>query len=609
MKAYQELSREELLSLKTQLEKDYEAAKGKGLKLDMSRGKPAVSQLEMAKDFADALTSESSMKTEDGVDVRNYGLLDGIPEAKKLMADIMGVSVDNVIVCGNGSLSIMYDTVSRSVTHGVCGSTPWCKLEKVKFLCPAPGYDRHFAITQHFGIEMITVPMTPQGPDMDIVEKLVAEDESIKGIWCVPKYSNPQGYTYSDETVKRFAALKPAAEDFRIYWDNAYAIHDLYEDRRDSLMEILSACEQAGNPDMVYEFSSTSKISYAGAGIAAIAASRKNLDDIRKSLTIQTIGFDKVNQLRHVRYFKDINGIKAHMAKHAAQMRPKFEAVLAVLDRELSGLRIGEWTKPNGGYFISFDAMEGCAKEIVARCKEAGVVLTGAGATFPYGKDSKDSNIRIAPSFPTPEEMAQATDLFVLCVKLVSVKKLLERMEQYKRLKRELVAKGAIIDYYRDTMLIPNGNTAQWDLIDHKGAAAVVAVREDGKLLMVRQYRNALERETLELPAGGLNGREEPTDVAAARELEEETGYTCGKMELLNSIYTTVAFCNEKIDIYLATELGRGKQHLDEDEYLNVEAYELEELKQMIYDCRIQDSKTICGIMTYASKVSEQRRA
>ena len=427
MKAYQELSREELLSLKKQLEKDYEAAKGKGLKLDMSRGKPAVSQLEMAKDFADALTSESSMKTEDGVDVRNYGLLDGIPEAKKLMADIMGVAADNVIVCGNGSLSIMYDTVSRSVTHGVCGSTPWCKLDKVKFLCPAPGYDRHFAITQHFGIEMITVPMTPQGPDMDMVERLVAEDDSIKGIWCVPKYSNPQGYTYSDETVRRFAALKPAAEDFRIYWDNAYAIHDLYEDRSDSLLEILGACEQAGNPDMVYEFSSTSKISYAGAGIAAIAASRKNLDDMRKSLTIQTIGFDKVNQLRHVRYFKDINGIKAHMAKHAAQMRPKFEAVLAVLDRELSGLGIGEWTKPNGGYFISFDAMEGCAKKIVAKCKEAGVVLTGAGATFPYGRDEKDSNIRIAPSFPTPEEMAQATDLFVLCVKLVSVEKLLER--------------------------------------------------------------------------------------------------------------------------------------------------------------------------------------
>lgn len=425
MKAYQELSREELLSLKAQLEKEYEDAKGKGLKLDMSRGKPAVSQLNLARDFFDVLASDSDMKTADGVDVRNYGVLDGISEAKQLMADIMEVSADQVIVCGNASLTIMYDTVSRSVTHGVMGSTPWCKLDKVKFLCPAPGYDRHFAITQHFGIDMITVPMTPQGPDMDMVEKLVSEDESIKGIWCVPKYSNPQGYTYSDETVRRFAALKPAAKDFRIFWDNAYAIHDLYEDRRDSLLEILSECEKAGNPDMVYEFCSTSKVSLAGAGIAAVASSKANLDFMRKSLTIQTIGPDKVNQLRHVRYFKDISGIKAHMMKHAAQLRPKFEAVLAVLDQELTGLGIGTWTKPNGGYFISFDAMEGCAKEIVAKCKEAGMVLTGAGATFPYGNDPRDSNIRIAPSFPTPEEMAMATDLFVLCVKLVSVEKLL----------------------------------------------------------------------------------------------------------------------------------------------------------------------------------------
>lgn len=429
MKAYQELSKEELLSLKNQLDKEFEDAKGKGLKLDMSRGKPAVSQLDMGMDIFDVLNSESDMKSMEGIDVRNYGVLDGLTEAKHMMADIMGVSADNVIVCGNASLTIMYDTVSRSMTHGVMGSTPWCKLDKVKFLCPAPGYDRHFAITEHFGIEMITIPMTPQGPDMDMVEKLVAEDDSIKGIWCVPKYSNPQGYTYSDETVRRFASLKPAAEDFRIFWDNAYAVHHLYdEDRQDEILEILSECEKAGNPDMVYEFASTSKISFSGSGVAAIAASKGNLDYIKKSMTIQTIGYDKINQLRHVRYFKDFNGIKEHMKKHAALMRPKFEAVQDVLDRELSGLGIGTWTKPNGGYFISFESMEGCAKAIVAKCKEAGVVLTSAGATYPYGRDPKDTNIRIAPSFPTPEEMEMATDLFVLCVKLVSVEKLLEKL-------------------------------------------------------------------------------------------------------------------------------------------------------------------------------------
>ncbi len=426
MKAYKDLSKEELLSLKAELEAAYEDAKGKGLKLDMSRGKPAASQLDMGMAILDTLNSDSDMKTVDGVDVRNYGGLDGITEAKQLMADLMGVKPENVIVCGNASLQIMYDTVSRSVTHGVMGSTPWCKLDKVKFLCPAPGYDRHFAITQHFGIEMITVPMTPQGPDMDMVERLVAEDETIKGIWCVPKYSNPQGYSYSDETVKRFAALKPAAKDFRIFWDNAYAIHHLYEDRQDEILDILSECEKAGNPDMVYEFSSTSKVSFSGAGIAAIASSQGNLADMKKSLTIQTIGFNKINQLQHARYFKNIDGLKAHMRKHADLLRPKFQSVLNILDKELGGLEIGTWTNPNGGYFISFQAMEGCAKAIVAKCKEAGMVLTNAGATYPYGLDPQDSNIRIAPSFPTPEEMAKATELFVLCVKLVSVEKLLE---------------------------------------------------------------------------------------------------------------------------------------------------------------------------------------
>lgn len=425
MKAYKEMSKEELLSLQAQLNKEYDDVKAKGLVLDMSRGKPAASQLDMGMDFMNVLNADSVLKTEDGVDCRNYGILDGIPEAKKLMGDMLGVPAENVIVCGNASLTIMYDTIARSMMFGVMGSTPWCKLDKVKFLCPVPGYDRHFAITEQFGIEMITIPMTVTGPDMDMVEKLVSTDESIKGIWCVPKYSNPQGITYSDETVRRFAALKPAAKDFRIFWDNAYAIHDLYEDRSDNLLEILSECEKAGNTDMVYEFCSTSKVTFPGSGIAAVASSVANLEFIRKTMTVQTIGYDKINQLRHVKYFKDINGMKEHMKKHASVMRPKFEAVLDVLERELNGLGIGTWVKPNGGYFISFDAMQGCAKEIVNKCKEAGVVMTCAGATYPYKNDPKDSNIRIAPTFPTPEELAVAADLFVLCVKLVSVNKLL----------------------------------------------------------------------------------------------------------------------------------------------------------------------------------------
>lgn len=426
MKAYKDLSKEELLTLQKQLNKEYEEAKAKGLKLDMSRGKPAASQLDMEMDFMNVLNADSILKTEAGVDCRNYGIMDGIPEARKLIGDVLGVSADNVIVFGNASLNIMYDTVARSEIFGVMGETPWCKLDKVKFLCPVPGYDRHFAITEQFGIEMINVPMTEDGPDMDMVEELVNTDPAVKGIWCVPKYSNPQGYTYSDETVKRFAALKPAAKDFRIYWDNAYAIHDLYEEKKDTLLDIISECEKAGNPDMVYEFCSTSKVTFPGSGIAALAASKANLDFIKKFMTIQTIGYDKVNQLRHVRYFKDAEGMKAHMMKHAAIMRPKFEAVFHVLESELNGLGIGSWTEPKGGYFISFDALEGCAKKIVEKCKEAGVVLTGAGATYPYKKDPKDSNIRLAPSFPTPEELAMATDLFVLCVKIVSIEKLLK---------------------------------------------------------------------------------------------------------------------------------------------------------------------------------------
>ena len=423
---YNDMSKEELLALKESLNKEYAEAKAKGLALDMSRGKPSAKQLDVSLGLLDTINSSSDLKALDGTDCRNYGVLDGIPEAKKLMADMMGTTPDHVIVYGNASLNIMYDQISRAYTHGILGNTPWCKLDKVKFLCPVPGYDRHFAITERFGIEMINIPMSESGPDMGMVEEYVSNDASVKGIWCVPKYSNPQGYTYSEETVKRMAALKPAAEDFRIFWDNAYVIHDLYDDNKDEIADIISECEKAGNPDMVFEFASTSKVSFPGSGIAALATSANNIADIKKQLTIQTIGHDKLNQLRHVRFFKDINGLKEHMRKHAEFIRPKFEAVESVLEEELGGLGIGSWTEPKGGYFISFDAMDGCAKAIVAKCKEAGVKLTGAGATFPYGKDPKDSNIRIAPSFPTPEEMKQAADLFVLCVKLVSVEKLLE---------------------------------------------------------------------------------------------------------------------------------------------------------------------------------------
>lgn len=427
MTAYKDLSKNELKVLKKELTKKFEDVKAKGLKLDMSRGKPSTEQLNLSMGMMDVLTSSSDLVCEEGVDCRNYGVLDGIKEAKQLLADMMEVPKDNIVIFGNSSLNVMYDTVARSMIHGVMGSTPWCKLDKVKFLCPVPGYDRHFAITEHFGIEMINIPMTPTGPDMDMVEELVSTDPAVKGIWCVPKYSNPQGITYSDETVHRFAKLNPAAEDFRIYWDNAYGIHHLYEDKQDYLIEILMECKKEGHPDMVYKFSSTSKISFPGSGIAAIAASDANLKEIREQMKIQTIGHDKLNQLRHARYFKDIHGMVEHMKKHAASMRPKFDTVLASLEKELGGLEIGSWLAPRGGYFISFDSMDGCAKAIVAKAKEAGLVMTNAGATYPYGKDPHDSNIRIAPSYPTLDEIKLAMEVFTLSVKLVSIDKLLEQ--------------------------------------------------------------------------------------------------------------------------------------------------------------------------------------
>ena len=425
MKKYTEMNHEELLALKKELDKEFEEIKAQGLALDMSRGKPSNAQLELSMEMMDVLKGDSDLKCETGVDCRNYGVIDGIPEAKRLLGEMSEVDPEHIIIYGNSSLNVMFDSIARSMTQGVMGNTPWCKLDKVKFLCPVPGYDRHFAITEEFGVEMINIPMTEDGPDMDMVEKYVNNDASVKGIWCVPKYSNPQGVVYSDETVERFAKLKPAADDFRIFWDNAYTVHHLYDDNQDFLVEILGECAKAGNPDLVYKFTSTSKVSFPGSGIAAVAASKANLDDFRKYMQVQTIGHDKLNQLRHVRFFKDLDGLHAHMRKHADILRPKFELVLDTLDKELSGLGIGEWTKPHGGYFISFDSLDGCAKAIVARAKEAGVVLTGAGATYPYGKDPKDSNIRIAPSFPTLEDLGKAAQVFVLCVKLVSVEKLL----------------------------------------------------------------------------------------------------------------------------------------------------------------------------------------
>ncbi len=432
MKPYKEMTKEELKAEHKALSAEYERYLAMNLSLDMSRGKPCKEQLDLSMGIMDALNSKVDLRCEDGTDCRNYGCLDGIPEAKQLLGDMMENHPNNIIIYGNSSLNVMYDTVARAMTHGIMGSKPWCKLDKVKFLCPVPGYDRHFAITEYFGIDMIPVPLYPTGPDMDMVEDLVSSDDSIKGIWCVPKYANPTGYSYSDETVRRFARLKPAATDFRIFWDNAYGMHHLYEKEQDYLIEILAECKRAGNPDLVYKFASTSKITFPGSGIAALATSLNNLEDIKRQLRKQTIGHDKVNQLRHIRYFKDIHGMVEHMKKHADIIRPKFEMIEDVLDRELSGLEIGTWTKPKGGYFISFDSMEGCAKEIVLRAKKAGVVMTGAGATWPYGKDPKDSNIRIAPTFPPVEELEVEAGLIVLCVMLVSVEKLLEQAAQEK---------------------------------------------------------------------------------------------------------------------------------------------------------------------------------
>lgn len=417
MKTYAEMSREELLSEKASLEERYNEFKARGLKLDMSRGKPCKEQLDLSVALNDVKDYVS-----DGVDVRNYGMLDGIPSCKKLFADLMGVKPENVIVGPTSSLNLMYDYVSQCYTHGA-GSTPWCKLDKVKFLCPVPGYDRHFTILEHFGIEMINVDMKQDGPDMDAIEELV-KDPSVKGMFCVPKYSNPQGITFSDDVVRRIAALKPAAEDFRIVWDNAYCVHDLVEDG-DKLLNIFDVLPEYGNDDMVVEVCSTSKITFPGAGISAIIASDNNIKMIKSRLSAQIISYDKMNQHRHVVFFGDANGVLNHMKKHAAILKPKFDIVIKTLNEELAGKGIASWFAPKGGYFIRLDVMDGCAKRVGELCKEAGVTLTSVGATYPYGKDPNNKNIRIAPSFPPVDELSLAAELLCICTRLAAAEKLL----------------------------------------------------------------------------------------------------------------------------------------------------------------------------------------
>lgn len=418
-----EMNKEQLIGFKNETEALYNDFKAQGLCLNMSRGNPCEEQLELSMDML-SVFDDGDFMSENGIDVRNYGLLDGIPEAKKLFSDMIGVNENEVIIFGNSSLNAMFWAVQTAFNKGVLGEKPWSQCEKVKFLCPVPGYDRHFKVTEFFGIEMINIPMTADGPDMDMIEKLVAEDDSIKGIWCVPQYSNPDGISYSDETVKRFAALKPAAKDFRIFWDNAYCIHHLTESPT-LILNILDEAKKVGNEDIVYIFGSTSKITFPGAGVAVMGASQKNVEELKKHLGISIISYDKMNQLRHVKFFGTFENMCEHMKKHMAIIAPKFEIVCQTLEKEIAPLGIGSWTNPEGGYFVSFNAPNGCAKRIVQLCSEAGVTLTGAGATFPYGVDPDNKNIRIAPTFPPVDELKKAMELFVICVKLASAEKLL----------------------------------------------------------------------------------------------------------------------------------------------------------------------------------------
>lgn len=423
MKEYAKLSKQELSKINEQLIEKYNQFKAQNLSLDMSRGKPGEEQLDLSLDMLTVLKKDDYYNST-GVDCRNYGGLDGLPETKQLFADILDIDPDEVVVGGNSSLALMFDSVSSNLTHGPHDDQPWAAQGQVKFLCPAPGYDRHFAICEYLHIDMIPIKLNDDGPDMDEVERLVKDDPMIKGIWCVPKYSNPDGIVYSDETVKRLAALKPAAKDFRIYWDNAYCIHNLYDNLAE-IPNILRECQKNGNDDMPIIFMSFSKISFPGAAISCIASSKTNVSFIKKRFSAQTIGPDKLNQLRHMRFFENKDKVMEHMKKHADILRPKFEAVLDNLDKYLEGKGIATWKKPEGGYFISVYVMEGCAKRVVELCANAGVKLTSAGATYPYGNDPQDSNIRIAPSFPSKAEIGLASELFCLCVEMAAVEKLL----------------------------------------------------------------------------------------------------------------------------------------------------------------------------------------
>lgn len=424
MKSYIEMTKEELQAELQQVKSEFEAYKAKGLKLNMARGKPGNEQVSLSMGMMDVLTSKDSLLTEDGMDCRNYGELSGIVDAKKLFGRYMGVQEDEIFIGGSSSLAIMYDSVARALLTGVLGSErPWAKEERVKFLCPVPGYDRHFAICEFLDIEMINVPTYEDGPDMDMIEKLVAEDASIKGMWCVPKFSNPLGITFSDEVIRRMAALKPAAKDFRVFCDNAYAYHHIYKDV--PLLNILEAFKQAGNPNMLFLFGSTNKLTFPGAGVGFIAASKENIDFITKQLSIQAIGWDKLNMLRHVRFLKDMDGIKAHMEKQAEVMRIRFDIVIKTLEEELVPRNVGSFVKPQGGYFVTYYAPQNCAKRIVSLCKEGGVIMTDAGATHPYGKDPEDSVIRIAPSFPSAEELESAMQVFSVASRLAYIEKLL----------------------------------------------------------------------------------------------------------------------------------------------------------------------------------------